>query len=334
MSAPITDSAALDPIEARGLEWINRALSGQMTPEEVDDLARWRAENPDHEAAFVEALRFRRAMRHAVLEARAGQGAPRTTSEASASLSHPARPARRATMSRRAMIGGSIAASVVGGYAVMRSSDDLWSTATGGKPDYRVGKGQRRSIAVAGGVSAEFNTQTRASVGQTARGAEIQLISGEAAVAASTPVVIKAGLGETSTQDGRVNVRQDGAAVCVTCLAGEARVARGGRAVTLTSGRQVTYDRKGLGSVRSVDPGVAASWLNGLLVFRDAPLQQVVDEINRYRQGRIVLVDPALGRRPVYGVFQISRIDAAAEQVRRLTGARITQLPGGLALVS
>ncbi|AYV48151.1 iron dicitrate transport regulator FecR [Caulobacter flavus] len=331
MSAPITDSAALDPIEARGLEWINRALSGQMTPEEVDELARWRAEKPDHEAAFVEAVRFRRAVRDAVLEARAQPCAPSTASETAL---RPPRAARKATMSRRAMIGGSIAASVVGGYAVLRSSDDIWSAATGDRPDYRVDKGQRRSIAVASGVSAEFNTQTRASVDQTARGAEIKLISGEAAVAARTPVVIKAGLGETSTRDGRVNVRQDGATVCVTCIAGEARVARGGQAVTLTSGSQVVYDRKGLGGVHSVDPGVAVSWLSGLLVFRDAPLQQVVDEINRYRRGRIVLVDPALGRRPVYGVFQISRIDGAAEQVRRLTGAKITRLPGGLVLVS
>ncbi|MEH0196570.1 DUF4880 domain-containing protein [Caulobacter sp. CCNWLY153] len=339
MSAPNTDAAALHPLEIQSLEWVNRLLSGQMSSAETEDLARWRAQSPEHEAAFAGAIRFRRAVRAAALETR--EQVARTAGAPQSARLPPPQPtsaqgviaARRPSISRRTLIGGGVAASLVG-YAALRSSNDLWPTVTGEHPDYRVAKGQRRSLDIARGVSAELNTDTRAALRRTPKGAELQLLSGEAAISADAPIVIKAARGETTMAAGRVNIRQDGGSVCVTCLEGEVRVSRDDRAVTLTGGRQVTYDRRGLSAISSIDPGVVGAWLKGQIVFRDVPLQQVVEEINRYRRGKIVLVDPALARRPVFGVFQISRIDGALDQVRRLTGAQITALPGGLVLLS
>ena len=43
-------------------------------------------------------------------------------------------------------------------------------------------------------------------------------------------------------------------------------------------------------------------WREGVLVFRDMPLSEAVAEINRYRPGRIMVLDDALAARRVSGV--------------------------------
>ena len=57
------------------------------------------------------------------------------------------------------------------------------------------------------------------------------------------------------------------------------------------------------------------AWQQGLLIFRDVPLARVIDEVNRYRPGRIIVVDPRLGRREVVADFRLDRLDAVVEFV-------------------
>ena len=47
----------------------------------------------------------------------------------------------------------------------------------------------------------------------------------------------------------------------------------------------------------------AMGWREGVLVFRDMPLSEAVAEINRYRPGRIMVLDDALAARRVSGAF-------------------------------
>jgi ferric-dicitrate binding protein FerR (iron transport regulator) len=45
-----------------------------------------------------------------------------------------------------------------------------------------------------------------------------------------------------------------------------------------------------------------------VLVFHDAPLARVIDEINRYRPGVLVLLNPSLGRRKVQARFTLAQL--------------------------
>lgn len=76
------------------------------------------------------------------------------------------------------------------------------------------------------------------------------------------------------------------------------------------------------------------AWRERMLVFRDAPLARVIDEINRYRPGRLVLLNPTLGRRRVQARFSFEQLRQAAELIRVAYGARCLELPGGVVLVS
>ena len=53
-----------------------------------------------------------------------------------------------------------------------------------------------------------------------------------------------------------------------------------------------------------VDIRRATSWTSGKLSFDNDPLAQVVAELNRYSPRKIVILDPAIARTPVIGVFK------------------------------
>ena len=76
------------------------------------------------------------------------------------------------------------------------------------------------------------------------------------------------------------------------------------------------------------------AWRKGQLVFRQTPLAEVVGEINRYRSGRIMLMNDALGRRLVEARVTLDRIDDLIVLIREAYGARVTTLPGGVVVLS
>uniref|UniRef100_UPI00345BB562 FecR/PupR family sigma factor regulator n=1 Tax=uncultured Caulobacter sp. TaxID=158749 RepID=UPI00345BB562 len=47
-------------MERESLSWVNRLHSGAFSVEDADAFRRWRSSDPANEAAFVEAIRFRR----------------------------------------------------------------------------------------------------------------------------------------------------------------------------------------------------------------------------------------------------------------------------------
>jgi transmembrane sensor len=96
----------------------------------------------------------------------------------------------------------------------------------------------------------------------------------------------------------------------------------------------VAYSGAGIQASVPVDATQVASWRVGLLIFRDRPLADVVDEVNRYRAGKIVITNPELGRRLVNGTFQLDRLAHFVTQVAQLFGARVISLPGGVVLLS
>jgi|Deesub1362B_J571_1020462.scaffolds.fasta_scaffold01016_5 ferric-dicitrate binding protein FerR (iron transport regulator) len=52
--------AKLSRLERESLSWVNRLHSGAFSVEDADAFRRWRSSDPANEAAFVEAIRFRR----------------------------------------------------------------------------------------------------------------------------------------------------------------------------------------------------------------------------------------------------------------------------------
>ena len=72
------------------------------------------------------------------------------------------------------------------------------------------------------------------------------------------------------------------------------------------AGQEIVVDHKKSNYlIRPIETGSVAEWRNGRLIFRDTPLEEVIDEINRYLDNKIVIGDYRLRQLPVSIIFQI-----------------------------
>lgn len=315
-------------IQRESLEWIVRLTSGQATVSDAEALAAWKARSPAHASAFEEALRLRHVLRLAGKAYVAGQAA----NENVMPLAHRA----RHSFSRRAMLGGAVAASVAGGVMLARPPLGLWPSFAELSADYRTAKGEQRHIDLARGVSLQLNTQTALSISSQASGPMVTLVSGEASFHADLDhagqLTVLAGNSTVIATQANFNILHDNGGGCVTCLDGAVSVQRLGVGVKLSSGQQLAYASGAPGAVASVDRAQVTAWQKGLLVFHDMPFSQMVHEINRYRSGKVILADDALAKKRFNGVFHVGRLDGMVPAIQRL-GVRVRELPGGIVLL-
>lgn len=327
MTEPADHRPDLDPLTREAIAWVVRLTSGEATTADAAQLKRWRAQSLAHEEAFKRAAKLWKDF----------GAAAETLAEHE--------PARRLRidplLARRAFIGGgltALAASVT--YAVVRPPLDLWPSLGELRADYRTAKGEQQRVVLSPEISVELGTLTSIAVRSTEE-PRIELIAGEAAITAnaardrdSRPLVVFAADGEMRAAQASFNARCIDGLVSVTCLTGQVEVRQGDRVVLLDVGQQVSYSGLGLKAAIHVDPEETTSWRAGMLVFRNKPLAEVVDEVNRYRPGRIIVANAALGRRVINGTFRRDQLGGFTAQVSQLFGAKVTTLPVGVTILS
>jgi transmembrane sensor len=314
-------------LEREAHEWLARLTSGRATAADAEALRRWCARSTAHAEALAEATLLWESLAPAAREV-----AHRSLDAASAT------PPPR--LARRAVLGGGLAAAAASaGYALLRPPFELWPSIFDLAADYRTGTGERREIALAGGVSVELNTRTSLNIRSAAnQGQHIELVSGEAAVATggvlANPLVVAAAGGRVIASDAKFDLRCDGGVASVACLQGAVNIEYQGGVAALAAREQLVYGNGRLGSTAAIDPTTVTAWREGRLVFHGVPLARVIEEVNRYRSGRIILMNSALGRRTVDATFPIDRTDEVVSLVRQAYGADVTTLPGGVVILS
>ncbi|WP_236209468.1 FecR family protein [Pseudomonas tohonis] len=317
MTGPDSGTAGQTRLEDEARAWLLRLTSGHATTRDAEAFRLWCAQSEQHSAAFTRARQLWQALAPAAV-------ALRQPAAPAASL-----PSRR--FGRRAFLGGAIAASL----AVVLVRPSLPGALSGLGADYSTEVGEQRRVDFAEGLTLELNTRTRINRRPLGGGvAGIELLEGEVEVLARVPIRVVAGAGTLDAAGARFNVRAVGDAICVTCLEGSLAVEVRGRSLLLPPGRQLTYDEGGRSEPIAFDPAMVMAWRQQLLVFDDAPLATVIDEINRYRPGMILLVNQELGRRKVQARFRLDQLAEVAALIRDAYGATVTELPGGVVLVS
>jgi transmembrane sensor len=326
--AALPNDDDLSALQREALGRVRRLVSGEATIADVEDAKRWQAQSPKHAEAFAFASRLWGQL------GPAGQNVLMRSDERLPVAAHRATSYRP---SRRLVIGGALAACAA--YAVVRPPLQLWPSMSEFAADYRTAVGEQRRVALADGASMELNTRTSVALrtsGEAGNG--IELIDGEALIDTggdlSRPLIVIAGNGRVSATGARFNVRYDGATSCITCIAGEIDIHRLGATERLAARQQYTYGARGIGAAAAADPVAATAWQDGLLVFQRTPLAAVVDEINRYRPGKIVLMNARLGERTVNARFRVQNVDEIMTLAQQVFGAKVTSLPGGLVILS
>ena len=302
-------------IQKEAQAWVVRLASGQVSERDAQVFRHWCARSRKHANAFA--------------EARAVWGAMAPAARAVKRAQQPVNTARRA------WLGGAVAASL--GLLVLRPPTDLWPAVAGLGADYATGTGEQREVALDGGVLVQMNTQTRLDAAPLQDGAAaLVLLAGEAEFQAglrgAARVRVQAGDGTVSAGSARFNIRLFGQEVCVTCLAGRLRVVQAGNDAELAAGQQLRYRPEHFGIARAVAKGDVSAWRQRLLVFKQSTLAEVVDEVNRYRPGKLILNGDALQHARVQASFSLDRLDDVIALIQDAYGARVTRLPGGIVL--
>ncbi|MCY1452128.1 hypothetical protein D9M71_690310 [compost metagenome] len=93
----------------------------------------------------------------------------------------------------------------------------------------------------------------------------------------------------------------------------------------LDPGRGVEYSGLQLGSEHGFDVAAEFAWRQRQLVFRQQPLAEVVEALNRYWPGQTLVLGDTLRQRKVSGVFEIDKPDAVLKALTHTLGLRAEQ---------
>lgn len=298
-----------DEIGQRAAEWIARLDGGPLDEDEKRALRLWLEADPDHRAAFDEAGSTWRDL---------------------SLLRHDPGPLRDLLPKRRRRSAAQWAAriGVVAGLLLVAAGiarfqiGDPWLLAAA---DHRTAPGEVRAVTLPDGSVAELGPASAIALRFDAAERRVKLLAGEVFFAAlprtaaeRRPFVVEAGGGTTTALGTQFVVEQDTGGVDVLAVEHQVTVAleQGGQSIVLSPGQEVGYGgTTGLGPVRVRDVAVATAWRRGMLVFSGARLGHVVETLNRYRRGRIIILDQALADRRVSGVFAANDLGDAIETI-------------------
>ncbi|KVE34581.1 FecR domain-containing protein [Burkholderia sp. BDU5] len=297
------------PVARRAVEWWVELGSGRATDATHARLARWRAEDPAHDAAW----------RHIeTVNGRLGRVADTLSAQAARAALLPSR-----SRGRRAAVKSLAVLLFAGGAAWTAGTCVPWR-AWGA--DVRTAVGERRTVTLADGTTVVLNTDSAIDVrfDDTTRGVrllrgEIMVTSGrDAARAAARPLVIATAHGDVRPVGTRFSVRERGEATRVDVFEGAVRIAplrSAGEPRVIAAGQGADFTRDALvGPPRTIG-GDAGAWADGMLVASNLRLADLLAEIDRYRPGR-VRCDAAVANLRVSGTYPLDDPDRILDTLR------------------
>lgn len=330
MKTPLHDhTVSTDELKQQAWDWLRLLHSGRATTEDACGFREWVRTSPAHQTMYDEVRR-----RWGALKRPAG-ALLRANPDVAA---YYGRTRREPRQGRRAFLGAAVSTVAVSGVAIAYPPLGLWPAPSEWGADYRTAVGEQRSLALGERVNVTLNTRSSARR-QVDRGETVglDLLSGEAAIdltGSGRPFAVAASAGRTVAESGQFEVRHLDGKVCVTCVSGTVRVEHPAGDRTLQTRQQAIYDASSVRGAVGIDLADVSAWRQGMLVFNQTPLAEVLDEINRYRSGRVVLMNDAVRNKPVSGRFFTASLDLALWQLQESFQLHARPLPAGLLLLS
>lgn len=318
-----------EQVEEEAVQWLIKLASGEATAEDRAAADQWRGQSLSHEQAFRKAERLWQGLAPIQDRLTGLERALRYTVPA------PQTSAAHTWTWRWSM---AVAASLAALTLALLFRADL---TVGLLADHRTGTGERIAVTLPDGSQAHLNTNSALALRYSAAERRIDLLAGEVDFAvmpdAGRPFIVQAAGGETRAVGTEFIVREALDAVSVTVLEGTVTTSYPMREqaqnATVQAAQQVRYGRDlGIGSVEPADLSRATAWRRGKLIFERTPLAQAVEELNRHRQGRVLLLNARLAQHRVSGVFDLHRLDEAVTAIERTLNLHAVHLPPSLAI--
>lgn len=199
--------------------------------------------------------------------------------------------------------------------------------------DYHTAIGEMRQIELPDGSKALLNTNTALSVNYSEHQRQIRLHHGQAQFSVTPdlnrPFDVRSGMLQVRALGTVFEVyRQTPHAVSVSVSEHAVAVmAAGSESVKLKAGQSLRFHEGGeLGAPETVTPEQRNAWQQQRISINDRPLVELINEVNRYRLGRIYLADAKLKNLHVTGVFSLNNPDAILTRVSKALNLQIVRI--------
>lgn len=208
-----------------------------------------------------------------------------------------------------------------------------WMTFEPYTPDYATKSGEVRIVALPDGSSVELNTDSAIAVEMIPERRRILLLRGEAffkvAPDATRPFEVLAANVRARALGTAFNIRKEGVTATVSVQEHVVRVTSddNGTSRDVGEGEQVRVTPDGtIAPTEHYNESHLLAWRRNRLVVENRPLPEVINELNRYRSGYIIAVDPMLSSLAVTASFDITRPDEALLLLQTILPIRIYSL--------
>lgn len=339
-----------DPVYAAATEWLVRLHDPHVTPEDILAWQTWMRQHPSHAAAFrrMEELDgLLRALPNPPSSSR------RRMSADSYDGSVPIRLWKRHApqlLPTRALAASAIFLAVALGL-IVTVSIARWD----GNRSTRIFAtriGENRSVRLADGSTVTLGGNSRVAVSFRPRERDIDLLRGEAFFTVAKnrhrPFRVAAGRAVVVAVGTQFDVRRDTSQVMVDVVEGRVVVIPHSSLVPISLLRmfrpELTPVFVGAGERTAVngheveppsqvhDPEDATSWRSGRLVFRMQPLDEVLQQVNRYSRTPIVIADPDVAQLKVTGTVVGGDVAGWVESLHSALGIVAVQEPDRIVL--
>jgi transmembrane sensor len=217
---------------------------------------------------------------------------------------------------------------------------------------YSTRVGEHQFITLRDGSMLNLNSRSRVRVHYAARERSVDLLEGQALFSVakdpSRPFVVYSGGTQVKAVGTEFDVYRKASGTVVTVIEGrvavvaapEAPVSRQQQGATshvpatqmLSAGEQLTVQPNVAPRLMTVDVSNAVNWTQGRLVFASTPLQEVVEEFNRYNDQQIAIADATLEPFEIDGVFSSTDATALIQFLRSRQDIEVTEVDGKIVL--
>jgi transmembrane sensor len=295
----------------RACGWLSRMHSGDFSLAEQRQLEAWRVADPAHDRAWQQAWKVWRGV-----EGLRGRAIPGSEPMLQERYRKPQSRPIHDTPYRPPRWALAIACT-----AVLAVTLAAFFPLPAWRADYLTGKGEQRSLILADGSRVTLNTATALAVHFDNSVRRVELLAGEAffevAKNAQRPFVVNAGGSEVRAIGTAFDVKSQSAQTRVELLEGivEIRDAQLHRE-RLTAGQSALIGANNIALQTVTPPESMALWREGYLQFDGVPLREAVAQINQYRPGRVLLLNPALADKRISGLFRLDALDQAISSLK------------------
>jgi len=283
-------------------QWLALLQSGHASPEELQAFIAWRDSNP----------------RHGEIVSRMGGGLKQLPVETLRSVPRAALlNSVNAPPSRRKFLGKSL--TTLAFTAIGLSLGRLY----GYVPlpgELQTSTGERHIYTLEDGSTLTLDARTRVSVSFNGRERLLTLDEGELQIDVAhdgrRPFVVETEHGRMRALGTRFLVAHRADATRLVMLHSQVEITtRSGLRQIATAGQSVRFNQSGYMATLDAS-GAESAWVDGVLQVRDTALQEVIEQLRRYRRGIIVL-DPRIAGLRISGVYFLDDSDKTLRLLER-----------------